>query len=88
MDRVKHYANRFLLCFQLEYNVSNRIKIDDGLTSTYRQFYKSGAVQAGVAMSETYQFHVDTLTANMDNEDAQEAKRLRGGAGDAAVLFD
>ena len=35
-------------------------------------------------MSETYQSQVDTITANMENEDSQEAERLRGGAGDAA----
>ena len=57
--------------------------IEDELSSTYRRFYKSGAVQADVAMAETYQFHIDILTANIDEEEAQEAERLPGGAGDA-----
>ena len=41
-------------------------------------------MQTDVAMSETYQSQVDTITANMENEDSQEAERLRGLAGDAA----
>ena len=81
MHRVKHYADRFLICFQLEDTLSNRIRIEDELSSTYRKFYKSGAVHADVALAEIYQFHVDTLTANIDE---QEAERLRGGVGDAA----
>ena len=40
-------------------------------------------MQAEVAMAEIYQFHVDILTANIDEQEAQEADRLRGGAGDA-----
>ena len=56
-----------------QYDATNRIRIEDDLPSTYRQYYKTGAVQADVAMSETYQFHVDILTANMENEDSLEA---------------
>ena len=53
LDCVKPYADRFLICFQIEDTVSNRIRIEDDLPSTYRQYYKTGAVQADVAMSET-----------------------------------
>ena len=38
LDRVKHYADRFLICFQLEDTHSNCIRIEDELSSTYRQF--------------------------------------------------
>ena len=58
--------------------------IEDEISSTYRRFYKFGAVLAEVAMTETYQCHVDILTANIDEQEAQEAERLRGGAGDVA----
>ena len=58
--------------------------IEDELTSVYRKFHQLGAVHADVAMAETYQFHVDILTVNIDEHEAQEAERLRGGAGDAA----
>ena len=36
-----------------QYDATNRIRIEDDLPSTYRQYYKTGAVQADVAMSET-----------------------------------
>ena len=62
LDRVKHYADRFFICFHLEDTLSNRTMIEDELCSTYRRFYKFGAVQAEVAMTETYQFHIDILT--------------------------
>ena len=82
LDHVKYYADRFLICFQLEDTQSNRIMTEDEISSTYRRFYQFGAEQVEVAMTETYQFHVDILTANIDEQEAQEAERLCGGAGD------
>ena len=58
--------------------------IEDEISSTYRRFYQFRAEQVEVAMTETYQFHVDILTANIDEQEAQEAERLRGGTGDVA----
>ena len=62
LDRIKHYADRFLFCFQLEDTLSNRIMIEDEFSSTNRQFYKLGSVQTEVAMTETYHF---TLTYSL-----------------------
>ena len=74
----------FSICFQLEDTQSNRIMIEDEISSTYRRFYQFRAEQVEVPMTETYQFHVDILTANIDEQEAQEAERLCGGAGDVA----
>ena len=58
--------------------------IEDEISSTYRRFYQLGAEQVEVAMNETYQFHVDILTTNLDDQEAQEAERLCGGLGNVA----
>ena len=41
LDCGKDYADRFLICFQLEITISDRIRIEDDLTSTYRHYTTS-----------------------------------------------
>ena len=70
LDRVKHYADRFLFCLQLEDTLYNRIMIEDELNSIYHQYYQLGAVQADVAMAEIF-----TLTYSLPTSMNKRHKR-------------
>ena len=83
-DRVTFYTDRFIRYHNLDNTFQNRVQIEDDLRRTYLAHYIHGAVQVDVNMDETYMFHIDTLTATIENEESQEAQRLRGGAGAAA----
>ncbi len=83
-SRVTFYTDRFIQYHDLDDTFRNRVQIEDDLRRTYLTHYIHGAVQVDVNMDETYMFHIDTLTATIENEESQEAQRLRGGAGAAA----
>ena len=83
-DRVTFYTDRFIRYHNLDDTFQNRVRIEDDLRRTYLAHYIHGAVQVDVTMDETYMFYIDTLTATIENEESQEAQRLRGGAGAAA----
>jgi len=87
-SRVTFYTDRFIQYHDLGNTFQNRVRIEDDLRRTYLTHYIHSAVQVDVNMDETYMFHIDTLTATIENEESQEAQRLRGGAGAAAIALE
>ena len=70
-DLVNTYTDRFMIVFEMQASDRDHVMLTDDPFATYMEFCHLGLDQVAIHMRNTYQFHVNTLSASLNNRNDQ-----------------